>query len=238
MDPGKPVPGCSAARVATRMPPPRRGADRRRRGARRWPDRERRRGRRRRTGCAAPSGRAGSRERRGGRGPPPRFRARPEPRPPRSGPGAPRTADCASIPSSIRRMIVCRTADLMRLEPPLPSPASSSPSRSTTVGDIIEGTRRPGGLTWKPSGLRSSSPSMLLTCTPVSGTITPEPVPLEQVTAAHRPSASTAVMWVVEPSRSPGTSVGGSGGRSPARTRCVAASIRGSERNSRAYPSS
>ena len=34
------------------------------------------------------------------------------------------------------------------------------------------------------------------------GTISPEPVPLEQVTLAQRPSRSTAVMCVVEPSRS------------------------------------
>ena len=43
---------------------------------------------------------------------------------------------------------------------------------------------------------------MLLTWTPVPGTTSPEPVPFEQVTLAHMPSPSTAVMWVVEPSRS------------------------------------
>ena len=43
---------------------------------------------------------------------------------------------------------------------------------------------------------------MLLTWTPVPGTIRPEPVPFEQVTLAQTPSASIAVMWVVEPSRS------------------------------------
>ena len=40
---------------------------------------------------------------------------------------------------------------------------------------------------------------MLLTWTPVPGTIRPEPVPFEQVTLAQRPSPSTAVIWVVEP---------------------------------------
>ena len=120
------------------------------------------------------------------------------------------TASAASIPSATRRTIVCRTADRIRFEPPLPSPSSSLPSRSSTVGDIIEGTRRPGGRVWKPNGLRSSSPSMLLTWTPVPGTIRPEPVPFEQVTLAQRPSASTAVIWVVEPRPSPGpTSAGG-----------------------------
>ena len=57
---------------------------------------------------------------------------------------------------------------------------------------------------WKPCGFRSSSPSMLLTCTPVPGTYSPEPVPLEQVTEAHIPSPSSTERWVVEPSRSPG----------------------------------
>ena len=51
------------------------------------------------------------------------------------------------MPSAITRMIVCSTAERMRLEPPLPSPSSSSPSASTTVGDIIDGTLRPGGVT-------------------------------------------------------------------------------------------
>ena len=75
----------------------------------------------------------------------------------------------------------------MRLEPALPRPSSISPSRRTTVGAIIEGTRRPGAIAWKPSGLRSSSPSMLLRMTPVPGTSTPEPEPFEQVTLAHIP---------------------------------------------------
>ena len=114
-----------------------------------------------------------------------------------------RTASPAPIPSSTARTIVCRIAERIRLEPALPRPSSISPSRSTTVGAIIEGTRRPGSIRWKPRGLRSSSPSMLLRITPVPGTSTPEPEPLEQVTLAHIPSPSITEMWVVEPSRSP-----------------------------------
>ena len=99
-----------------------------------------------------------------------------------------RTASSAPIPCSTARTIVCRIAERIRFEPALPSPSSISPSRRTTVGAIIEGTRRPGSIRWKPSGLRSSSPSMLLRITPVPGTSTPEPEPLEQVTLAHIPS--------------------------------------------------
>ena len=113
-----------------------------------------------------------------------------------------RTASPAPIPCSTTRTIVCRIAERIRLEPALPRPSSISPSRRTTVGAIIEETRRPGGIRWKPSGLRSSSPSMLLRITPVPGTSTPEPEPFEQVTLAHIPSASSTEMWVVEPSRS------------------------------------
>ena len=69
------------------------------------------------------------------------------------------------------------------------------------VGDIIEGRREPASQRWKPSGFRSSSPSMLFTWTPVPGTTRPEPVPFEQVTDAQHPPPSIAVMCVVEPSR-------------------------------------
>jgi hypothetical protein len=72
------------------------------------------------------------------------------------------------------------------------------------VGAIIELTLRPGGIRWKPCGFRSSSPSMLLTWTPVPGTSSPDPVPFEQVTLAHIPSESIAVRCVVDPNLSPG----------------------------------
>ena len=58
--------------------------------------------------------------------------------------------------------MVWRIAERMRLEPALPRTTSGSPSASTSVGAIMLGRRRPGGWRWKPSGLRSSSPSMLL----------------------------------------------------------------------------
>jgi gamma-glutamyltranspeptidase/glutathione hydrolase len=43
----------------------------------------------------------------------------------------------------------------MRFDPPLPRPISSCPSESTTVGDIIEGSRRPVGWRWKPFGFHA-----------------------------------------------------------------------------------
>ena len=63
------------------------------------------------------------------------------------------------------------------------------------------GTRVPGSWRWKPSGLRSCSPSMLLRCMPVPGTTTPEQDPLEHVTEAQSPSSSITETWVVLPSR-------------------------------------
>src|SRR5436189_110930 len=47
------------------------------------------------------------------------------------------------MPWSTTLTIVCRIAERMRLEPALPSTTSTSPSRSTAVGAIIEGIRRP-----------------------------------------------------------------------------------------------
>src|SRR5579875_2697656 len=97
-------------------------------------------------------------------------------------------------------MIVCRMAERIRLEPALPITSSATPSRITTVGAIMLGSRRPGGWRWKPSGLRSCSPSMLLRWIPVPGTTTPEQEPLEQVTEHAQPSLSSTEMWVVDPS--------------------------------------
>ena len=106
----------------------------------------------------------------------------------------------------------------MRLEPAEPSASSGRPSRSTTVGAIMLGTRAPGGLRWKPSGFRSCSPSMLLRCIPVPGTTTPEHEPFEQVTVAQAPSASITDTWVVFPSRER-TSVATESSASSARNR-------------------
>ena len=90
----------------------------------------------------------------------------------------------------------------MRLDPALPSTSSTlAAASSTTVGAIIDGIRRPGGAVKNPSGLRSSSPMMLLRWMPVPGTTSPQPSPLVQVTAQARPSASTTEMCVVDPRR-------------------------------------
>ncbi len=135
------------------------------------------------------------------RAPRARCPARPPPRrPPRAVAGGPPPPGPRG-PSSTTPRIVCRIADRIRFEPAEPSATSGSPSRSTTVGAIMLGTRAPAGCRWCPNGLRSSSPSMLLRCTPVPGTTTPEHDPLEQVTVAQLPSASSTAMWVVLPSR-------------------------------------
>ena len=92
-------------------------------------------------------------------------------------------------------MIVWMIAERIRFEPALPSAISGwSSADSTTVGAIMLGTRAPGVWRWKPSGLRSCSPSMLFRCMPVPGTTTPEQEPFEQVTAAQAPSASITEM--------------------------------------------
>ena len=86
----------------------------------------------------------------------------------------------------------------------------------TTVGAIIDATRTPGGAAWKPSGWRSSSPSMLLRRMPVPGMTSPEHSPFDVVIAAMLPSASVTLTWVV-PREVDGAPVGaGELGRPPA----------------------
>ena len=80
---------------------------------------------------------------------------------------------------------------------PAPAPARCRPEPRSGV--IMLGSRRPGGWRWKPSGLRSCSPSQLLRCIPVPGTTIPDPSPLEQVTAQARPWPSITDTWVVAP---------------------------------------
>ena len=91
-------------------------------------------------------------------------------------------------------------AERIRFEPAEPSATSGRPSRSTTVGAIIDGIRRPRSWRWKPSGFRSCSPSMLFRCMPVPGDDHAEHEPFEQVTVAQSPSSSSTEMWVVDPS--------------------------------------
>ncbi len=47
------------------------------------------------------------------------------------------------------------------------------------LGAIIEVIRWFSGQRWNPCGTRSSSPSMLFSISPVPGTISPQPSPLE-----------------------------------------------------------
>ena len=84
--------------------------------------------------------------------------------------------------------------------PPLPGRPRSSPSRRTTVGDIIDGRRR-RIVEVKPSGFRSCSPGMLLTWTPGPRDVA-RASPVRAGHARAHASPSTAVMWVVEPSLS------------------------------------
>src|SRR3954470_6702115 len=97
--------------------------------------------------------------------------------------------------------ITCQIAERVRFDPAEPSTSSGRPSSSTTVGAIIDGSRRPGGCVNQPAGERSCSPIMLLTWTPVPGTTIPDPSPLVVVTLQAQPSASSTDTWVVEPSR-------------------------------------
>ena len=90
----------------------------------------------------------------------------------------------------------------MRLEPALPSTSSTSPSRSTIDGAIMLGIRRPAGCRWKPSGLRSSSPIMLLRWMPGAGHDDARALAVRAGDAARAARrASSTEMWVVEPSR-------------------------------------
>ena len=174
----------------------------------------------------AASGRPRSRAPRAARAPPRRPRARPGPRPASKWT---RGASTASSTVAARRTTSAddrlqdRRADPVRAaaaEPGLELAVAQDHGRRHHRGHPAA---RPAWR-WKPSGFRSSSPSMLLTWTPVPGTISPEPVPFEQVTLAQRPSPSSAVMWVVEPSRSR---------RRPARSRAAKpVARRGPARNS------
>ena len=58
-------------------------------------------------------------------------------------------------------------------------------------------SRMPGA-SFSEATSRSVSPSMLFRWTPVPGTTTPEPQPVEQVSEAAFPSASSTLIWVVQ----------------------------------------
>src|SRR5204863_7504299 len=83
----------------------------------------------------------------------------------------------------------CRIAPRRRTEPALPTTSRGEPVRRTSDGAIMLVSRRPGRVR-RPDGLRSYSPSMLLRCTPVPGTMTPDPEPFDAVSEAALPRAS------------------------------------------------
>ena len=176
-----PVP--AAARVAGRGE----------RAVRRRPRRPRRR---RSRGSAGASGRRRTRAPPAGRAPPGRRR-------PRSGRAAPRRGRAApSIASSTPQPVLddvddhlhdraaqphrARAAD----DEPRPAPAEHDRRRHHARQPRAR-ARAP------PAGFRSYSPSMLFRWIPVPGTITPEPEPVEAVSEAAFPCASTTEMCVV-----------------------------------------
>ena len=65
------------------------------------------------------------------------------------------------------------------------------------VGLVMEESRTPSCHFPRPSGDRSSSPSMLFSMKPNVPTIEPLPSPLERLAEAALPSWSMALIWVV-----------------------------------------
>src|SRR5437764_1380427 len=87
-------------------------------------------------------------------------------------------ASPTSSPWPTTLFTIWRIAPRSRTEPALPTTSRGSSSRSTMDGAIMLVRRMPGhGLT----ATRSYSPSMLFRCTPVPGTITPDPAPVDAV---------------------------------------------------------
>ncbi len=85
----------------------------------------------------------------------------------------------------------------IRLDPPEPRAAIEPSGRKARLGAIMEEMRLFSGQTWKPKGLRSSSPSMLFSMMPVPGSMAPQPSPLDRLKAATLPAASTTLRCVV-----------------------------------------
>ena len=92
---------------------------------------------------------------------------------------------------------------------PARSPSGSAPSRTTRATSSTRPSReherrrhharqphRPARSVSEATA-RSVSPSMLFRCTPVPGTTTPEPQPVEHVSEAALPSPSSTLIWVV-----------------------------------------
>ena len=83
-----------------------------------------------------------------------------------------------------------------RTDPALPTTKRGRSPSSTSDGAIMLVIRVPG-FPSRPGGLRSYSPSMLFSWMPVPGTKTPEPAPVDAVSDAAFPRASTTEMCVV-----------------------------------------
>ena len=192
--------------------PPRRAAGRRRRSARRCAGRARPPARRRRRGCARGTARACARRRRARRGRCPARRRPMSPSRCRRGASTAARASQAVVDDADDRL-QDRRADPVgagAAEHELDRAARRSPS--TTVGAIIDGIRRPGGAVKNPSGLRSSSPMMLLRWMPVPGTTSPRAL---AVGARHRAGPARRRPGPRRASSSPAAQPGTS--RNPAR---------------------
>ena len=72
----------------------------------------------------------------------------------------------------------------MRFDPPLPSTSSGRPSRSTTVGDIMLGSRRPGGCWWKPKRVQILLAEHVVEVNPGAGDDDPRALAVGEVTRA------------------------------------------------------
>ena len=90
----------------------------------------------------------------------------------------------------------CMIAPRSRSDPALPTTSLGPPGADTSDGAIMLVSRRPTARA-SPVTLRSNSPSMLLSWMPCPDTITPDPEPVEIVSAAAFPCWSTAEMCVV-----------------------------------------
>ena len=178
--------------------------------------------RRRSRDCAPASGRPRTQAIRADRPRPARFHPRTaHSRLPR-GCAAPRSLPRRGRPWRTTFTTTWRIAPRRRDEPALPRTSRGRPRSMTTEGDIMLVSLSPGRGS-PPSGPRSNSPSMLLRWMPVPGTITPEPEPVETVSAAALPCSSTTEMCVVPVGDGP--SDAGSRARirsSPSRTAPVA----------------
>ena len=141
-------------------------------------------------------------------------------------------ASCGGRPWSTSAVTTRCSAERMRADPLEPTTASEPSGQTSSAGVIIDVRRVPGAGVVGP--VRSSSPSMLFMCRPVSPTKTPEPQPVEHVMAAALPAASTTEMWVVPRGACPIAT--GSGAPASSRATSAAAASRRAGSSSRRAP--